>query len=161
MMSTYDMLLEQLQKSISEGFIDLGRANFHNKDSLRGRYGSDYYDESYEGLIEARIKDDGSFCIFKKENETITNNDENKSDDDEGKEGIKLRRKKVIHQETKERSSKIKDPIRMFGAGLSIPSSLRQSQKNFKNSVSVIFDLVNCRNNLLENIKKINENMEQ
>ncbi|SMN18448.1 similar to Saccharomyces cerevisiae YHR060W VMA22 Peripheral membrane protein that is required for vacuolar H+-ATPase (V-ATPase) function [Maudiozyma saulgeensis] len=157
--STYDMLLDQLQKSMSEGFIDLGRANFHNKDSLRGRYGSDYYDESYEGLIEAHINGDGLFSIFKKNNEMIIDDDEKNSKDDESsEEGIKSRKTHVRSHESNNQKLKIRDPIRMFGAGLSIPSSLRQSQANFKSSVNIIFDLVNCRNHLLQDIQKISEN---
>ena len=57
-LSQYNMLLEQLQSTLAEGFINLGRANFHNKDSLRGRYGADYYDESFTGLFTAAIDKD-------------------------------------------------------------------------------------------------------
>lgn len=152
-LTKYDMLLEQLQKTMSEGFINLGRANFHNKDSLRGRYGSDYYDESFEGLVEVRIADKDKFTMYKK-NDHI---EESKADEEENseEEGLKSRKSDKKSKDKSTKNTKIKDPINMFGAGFSIPSSLRQSQTNFKNTTTVIFDLLNCKNELLKEIELI------
>lgn len=149
-LSKYNSLLEQLQKQMSDGFINLSRANFHNKDSLRGRYGSDYYDESYEGLIEIDIDSNGKINMVKKD-DIVESAEETKIDDDE--EGTTKSRKKK--SETKYRTKKIRDPIMMFGAGLSVPSSLRRSQSTFKSSLSVLIELANCKRELLQNIDTI------
>lgn len=151
-LTRYDMLLEQLQKTMSEGFINLGRANFHNKDSLRGRYGSDYYDESFEGLIEVRVSNKNKITMYKK-NDQIAESKEDQEDSEE--EGLKSRKNGDKSKTKSSKSMKIKDPINMFGAGFSIPSSLRQSQTNFKNTTTVIFDLINCKKQLLQDIELI------
>lgn len=151
-LNKYDMLLEQLQRTMSEGFINLGRANFHNKDSLRGRYGSDYYDESFEGLIEVRISDKNKITMYKK-NDQITESKE--VEDDSEEEGLQSRKNGDKSKTKTSKSIKIKDPINMFGAGFSIPSSLRQSQTNFRNTTALMFDLINCKNQLLQDIELI------
>lgn len=132
LLSRYDLLLEQLQKSMSEGFSQLGRANYHNKDSLRGRYGRDYWDESYEGQL---IVQAGKELSVKLRTEPTQEPLENVSS--LRRRGEKARPDKTV--------SNARNPISMFGGALSIPSSLRQSQSNFKSSIPLIVELINCR----------------
>ncbi|AQZ11175.1 VMA22 (YHR060W) [Zygosaccharomyces parabailii] len=134
LLSLYDLLLEQLQKSLSEGFSLLGRANYHNKDSLRGRYGRDYWDESYEGQL--MVKSGKELMISRRMGQGGTQ--------ETPKEEKSLRRRceKPISIEN---TPKPRDPIYMFGGVLSTPTSLRQSQSHFKSSIPLMTELLNCR----------------
>lgn len=110
-LSHYDYLLEQLQQNFNDGFSNLNKANFYNKDSLRGKYGQDYYDLNYEGQLTVVI-------------------------DSQKQNFINIKR-----------NMELNDPIQMFGM-LSIPTSLRQCQDDFKKSITVIQELNNCKNEI-------------
>ena len=137
LLARYDTLLEQLQRTMSEGFSQLGRANYHNKDSLRGRYGSDYWDESYEGHLRVRLGENELSIIHQEERESAP------------KEQLQveksLRRRGGEKSKSAATSRKKKDPITMFGGALSTPLSLRHSQSHFKGSICLMVELINCR----------------
>ncbi|CAI6473423.1 AKR_HP2_G0023590.mRNA.1.CDS.1 [Saccharomyces cerevisiae] len=57
LLSNYDSTLEQLQKGFQDGYIQLSRSNYYNKDSLRGNYGEDYWDETYIGQLMATVEE--------------------------------------------------------------------------------------------------------
>ncbi|CCC66718.1 hypothetical protein NCAS_0A01600 [Naumovozyma castellii] len=166
LLAEYDSLLEQLQSSMSDGFHNLSRANYFNKDSLRGSYGVDYWDESYIGELTVEIT--GS---TRPEVDIIRKKPILKTDDD-GDDGSleekpdatdsTIKKRKGKNKEEKQRSTQKKkntvyrDPITMFGGGLMIPSSLRQCQSNFKGCIPLFTQLINCKirlNELLEEIK--------
>ena len=156
-LATYDSLLEQLQRSFSDGFINLSRANYYNKDTLRGKYGMDYYDESYPGQVFVNIdKGTGKFdIVFKKniddEDELITSHESSPSSSEVE---MKLRKNRNHEEDEKRQKSVIRDPIQMFGAGLTIPTALRQSQSKFKGSLPTIIGLVNCSRQLNELVEQ-------
>lgn len=54
-----DMLREQLERSMSDGFAQLARANFHNRDAISIRYGRDYWNENYEGCWSVDVNETG------------------------------------------------------------------------------------------------------
>lgn len=152
----YDELLEQLQTCMSEGYTNLGRANYHNKDSLRGRYGRDYWDELYIGeLIVTYSKEDSQYTISKKVPE---DDDAHEVTDKDNSNDSKIRNRNKVNENKKEKEKKIvnKNPISMFGGVLSIPSSLRQCQTNFKGCVPLFSELINCQND----IKKLSSILE-
>ncbi|CCK68893.1 Vma22p KNAG_0B04590 [Huiozyma naganishii CBS 8797] len=141
-LSQYDYLLEQLQQNMADGFFRLSRANFHNKDSLRGRYGQDYYDHSYVGQWTVLIHDNEHVTLEKLQLEEESSDDEVDDDD-------KLRERKISQTTTEKPTKKLQgtyDPILMFGGGLSAPSSLRQTQTSFKNCLPILIQLINCKN---------------
>lgn len=135
LLARYDTLLEQLQRTMSEGFSQLGRANYHNKDSLRGRYGSDYWNNSYEGHLRAQIDENG-VSIGQVEGREYTSK--------EVLEDEKFLRRRGA-EKSKRNINLQKDPITMFGGALSTPTSLRQSQSHFKGSIPLMVELINCR----------------
>lgn len=146
LLSRYDFLLEQLQKTMKEGFQNLGRANYHNKDTLRGRYGSDYWDESYEGQIAVETQKDGSISIVKlaleDESEEMSAEDE-KVDEKLHEEA--LLRKRNQAKERKLQKMRHREPLTMFGGIFSVPTALRQCQANFKGAIPLVEELVNCK----------------
>ncbi|EDO14918.1 hypothetical protein Kpol_1005p5 [Vanderwaltozyma polyspora DSM 70294] len=156
LLSKYNGLLEQLQKGFGEGFSNLGRANYHNKDALRGRYGRDYWDETYEGELEVHISADSKTVEITKK--IIMEEETEESDDEEKDSKLKNRSKvkgKQSEEKTKKKNVKVSpDPIFMFGGRLSIPSSLRQCQSNFKSCIPLFQELINCQRELIEIIEK-------
>lgn len=140
LLSRYDALLEQLQSTMSEGFSQLGRANYHNKDSLRGRYGKDYWDESYEGHVRIQVVNGDKLRIKNQEEEPIPD-----IRDFQHEKTLKRRGRDEQPHSTAKSQQKRKDPITMFGGTLSTPLSLRQSQSHFKGSVSLMIELINCK----------------
>ncbi|GMM54043.1 Vma22 protein [Maudiozyma humilis] len=151
-LSQYNMLLEQLQSTLAEGFINLGRANFHNKDSLRGRYGADYYDESFTGLFTAAIDKDNHVSKVAIPEPVQESSDEKSGAAKDDEKTTRQRKDKSVKSKEKPKN---KDPIMMFAAGFSVPSSLRESQRNFKSSTAVMFDLINCRSDILKRIEQL------
>lgn len=149
LLSEYDSLLEQLSKAMGDGFANISRANYYNKDTLRGKYGKDYWDEAYEGQVEAICSGD-SVDIVKKQNREAR-----KADNDEKK--VRNRKKKnnevsdkiIDGDEVRDRKY---DPILMFG-GLSIPSSLYQAQSNFKGCLPLFIQLIKCKQEILRYAK--------
>ncbi|CAI4511439.1 CFS_G0024130.mRNA.1.CDS.1 [Saccharomyces cerevisiae] len=63
LLSNYDSTLEQLQKGFQDGYIQLSRSNYYNKDSLRGNYGEDYWDETYIGQLMATVEEKNSKVV--------------------------------------------------------------------------------------------------
>ncbi|SCV02831.1 LAMI_0H03334g1_1 [Lachancea mirantina] len=154
LLANYDTLLEQLQTSFSEGFYQLSRANYHNKDSIRGRFGMDYWDNTFEGTQLISVSESAFNVVpFESRDDDLIENDI--SDDDFKTEKDLVRRRKLRKQRQYEDGvnegkrqiprSHSKDPIHMFGGVLSVPTSLRQSQSSFKGSLAVIIELTNCR----------------
>ncbi|CEP64560.1 Vma22p LALA0_S12e01706g [Lachancea lanzarotensis] len=149
LLAHYDYLLEQLEVSFSEGFQHLSRANFHNKDAVRGRYGRDYWDERFKGSQFVSHKD-STISIMESERASkylaqFESDDEQEEQVEDGN-GRHLKNRKTGQEKSDVRASKaIRDPIHMFGGVLSIPSSLRQCQRNFKGSIGLLVELVNCR----------------
>ncbi|SCU98162.1 LADA_0H10990g1_1 [Lachancea dasiensis] len=151
LLAHYDGLLEQFQVACGDGFFQLSRANYHNKDAIRERYGKDYWDETYRGSRFVSIE--GTKFTFK-DSETVEQylaqfEEVEHEGSDQAQEEKTVRRRKETKdsagvQKTK-RATKAKDPIFMFGGALSIPSSLRQCQSSFKGSTELILELVNCR----------------
>ena len=137
LLARYDTLLEQLQRTIGEGFSQLVRANYHNKDSLRGRYGSDYWDKSYEGHLRVQLGEK-ELSIRRQEESDSTPKEELQDEKS-------LRRRGGEKTESTANPRKKKDPITMFGGALSTPMSLRQSQSHFKGSIPLMAELINCR----------------
>ncbi|QLQ80955.1 hypothetical protein HG537_0E03100 [Torulaspora globosa] len=156
LLSRYDFLLEQLQKTMKDGFHNLGRANYHNKDTLRGRYGSDYWDESYEGQIVVESQEDGSISIVKlaleDECEDMSSEDE-KVDEKLHQEA--LLRKRNQSKQRKLRKIRHREPLTMFGGVLSVPTSLRQCQTNFKGTIPLMEELVNCKLTISRLVEKL------
>lgn len=156
-------MLEQLQAGLSAGFNHLSRANYHNKDSIRGRYGRDYWDNTFTGtqfisVLEnelARMPDNLVLEMLQSEDDLQDDEVQKQEKDD------KTLRKRNTHQDKNTTETnptkKLVDPITMFGGVLSIPSSLRQSQSSFKGSIEVIVKLVNCRRRLNSLISNVDE----
>lgn len=142
-LATYDSLLEQLQASFEEGYHQLSRANYHNKNTLRGSYGKDYWDETYTGNRYISINDKHS--VSETEEPLHIANDEEiiPEKDEETNENLKKRK-----QREKLLAKVKKDPIYMFGGALSIPSSLKQCQLSFKASMPVLYQLLELRRTL-------------
>ncbi|QLG70466.1 hypothetical protein HG535_0A04060 [Zygotorulaspora mrakii] len=151
LLAKYDLLLEQFQKSMADGFYNLGRANYHNKDSLRGRYGMDYWDRSYEGQLVADIDGRGDVNITKRE--IIDTENEEKSEASNSQ----IRRRNRGDNEEKKKKFKQTDPLSMFGGSLTAPMSLRQSQSNFKSGIPLMVELINCKNSIHQLVKTIGE----
>lgn len=151
-LSKYDLLLEQLQKSMTDGFYNLGRANYHNKDSLRGRYGMDYWDKSYGGELAVNVDKEGSMSVIKRaavsKEDIIGEKEADTEADDEGP----RRRIKSGSREPRKPQAHV-DPITMFGGSLSAPTSLRQCQKNFQGGIPLMIELINCKNDIIRLIK--------
>lgn len=145
LLSKYDLLLEQLQKNMTEGFQNLGRANYHNKDTLRGRYGSDYWDESYEGQLFVERQEDDTLSIVKQvleeKREVII---EDEKIDEKPHQETELRKRKQAREKKLQRL-RHREPLTMFGGVFSVPQSLRQCQSNFKGAIPLVEELVNCR----------------
>lgn len=157
LLSRYDFLLEQLQKSMSDGFNNLCRANYHNKDSLRGRYGMDYWDETYEGQLITEIDVGGKLNIVKRRTREEQGENDNVGTDKEGEEYEReLRKRNCDSKKQKAKLARSDDPLRMFGGALSIPTSLRQCQTNFKGGIPLIEELTNCK----RDIQRLAENYE-
>lgn len=148
----YDQLLEQLQASMSKGFYNLSRANFHNKDSLRGKYGMDYYDENYIGQFQLEF--DEKEGVFSKVPIVVENNEELISEENELK--VKSRKTNIKKREkNNDHKRKDYDPIIMFGGCLNIPSSLRQSQSTFKSCVPLFLQIINNKKRIDEILKEL------
>lgn len=145
-LSRYDLLLEQLQKTMKEGYQNLGRANYHNKDTLRGRYGPDYWDESYEGQIGVERHNDDTVSIVKVALEEPTEETliEDEKVDEKLHEEAELRKRNQDKQRKLQRL-RHREPLTMFGGVFSVPSSLRQCQTNFKGVIPLVEELVNCK----------------
>ncbi|AGO09943.1 AaceriAAL048Wp [[Ashbya] aceris (nom. inval.)] len=138
-LSEYDVLLDRLQGQMTDGFYNLSRANYHNKDSLRGSYGSDYWDQTFAGTQFVRIERDR---VILEETEAKAGNDETQAA--EG--GLHKRVKDVSEKEAAKPQTR--NPLYMFGGALSVPSSLRMSQEHFQRCMPVVLQLVNCRREL-------------
>lgn len=138
-LSLYDTLLEQLQTGFQNGFNQLSRANYYNKDSLRGSYGQDYWDETFVGTRFVKItvthKIEELECPGSPEEDTV--------DEKEQSEQVRRRneRKKLVEKVKK-------DPLYMFGGSLSVPVSLRQSQSSFKSTIPVMYQLIELRDEI-------------
>lgn len=147
-LSTYDELLEQLQVSFSDGFSHLSRANYHNKDSLRGRYGKDYWDEKFAGTQFIQVH--GS--RFSKNSKGPTEEEEKEKDLKTSVRNRKVKDRTTQKEENQNKKNKkqTNDPIYMFGGALSIPFALRQCQTSFKGSLPLILELINCRREIEE-----------
>ncbi|CDO92347.1 unnamed protein product [Kluyveromyces dobzhanskii CBS 2104] len=151
-LAVYDSLLEQLQSSFQEGFHNLSRANYHNKDALRGSYGKDYWDENYTGYRYVRIDDEHS--VSEVEEKIAVGSDEETIPErisESNNEKVKKRK-----QREKLLAKVKKDPLYMFGGALSTPMSLKQCQSSFKASMSVMYHLIELRcaiNNLLKKLE--------
>ncbi|SCU96534.1 LAFA_0G06810g1_1 [Lachancea sp. 'fantastica'] len=156
LLARYDFLLEQLEVSFTDGFQNLSRANFHNKDAVRGRYGSDYWDEKFRGSQFVSFRDSNASLMESERALTYLAQFESEEDKDK-EEQLKyktdncLKNRKTIDKKPQERATSVlRDPIQMFGGVFSIPSSLRHCQRNFKGSIGVIIELVNCRRQIKE-----------
>ncbi|SCU99962.1 LAME_0G06656g1_1 [Lachancea meyersii CBS 8951] len=155
LLAHYDYLLEQLEVTFSDGFQHLSRANFHNKDSIRGRYGSDYWDEHFKGsqFISCR---NSNFAAMEPERalQYLAQFESDLEDEQEEDQLGKDRKESSLTNRKEGKKSKSKptttlyDPILMFGGVLSIPTSLRQCQSSFKGSIGLLIELVNCRRNI-------------
>ncbi|CAR24083.1 Vma22p [Lachancea thermotolerans CBS 6340] len=151
-LEAYDFLLEQLQAGFSAGFYQLSRANYHNKDTIRGRYGSDYWDQTFKGTQFitaqgpklARLPESQVLEILESEDESSSESDEKDEVLRKRKEGQSSERKKAGLKK------RLPDPLLMFGGALSIPSSLRQCQSSFKGSIESVIELANCRRRIEE-----------
>lgn len=151
-LAEYDSLLEQLQSSFQDGFHHLSRANYHNKDTLRGTYGRDYWDETYTGHRYVSI--DGKHRIQEiAEPEYKEDQEEEDIPEKQDTEASHKLRKRKQRKTLLEKAKK--NPIYMFGGALSTPMSLRQSQSSFNSSFPVIYKLIELRyelNALLDQI---------
>lgn len=146
LLAEYDSLLEQLAKTMGDGFANISRANYHNKDTLRGKYGKDYWDDAYEGQLEA-VCDGDDIDIVKKQIKEVS-----KTESDEKK--VRNRKNKTTEVNDKtidgdDVRNRDYDPILMFG-GLSTPSSLRQAQSNFKGCLPLFVQLIKCKQDLIK-----------
>ncbi|CCE62832.1 hypothetical protein TPHA_0D01930 [Tetrapisispora phaffii CBS 4417] len=164
-LSKYNLLLEQLQNSMRDGYSNLSRANYHNKDSIRGRYGKDYWDYSYTGNKTVKVdltSGEDTISIFKTK---LLNSDsiEIKEDDqsssntiiDEKNDNVLKNRKEKTTSKTKTSKSSNevkpvieKNPITMFGSAFTIPQSLRDSQTNFESIIPLLQELINTKNKI-------------
>ncbi|SCV03863.1 LANO_0G06722g1_1 [Lachancea nothofagi CBS 11611] len=153
LLARYDYLLEQLEATFSSGFNHLSRANYHNKDSIRGRYGSDYWDQTFKGSQFVTSSESGLALMgkeplanylesFKEKDEDVELESKNGAQEDT----LRKRKDQMISKKKDAKTlERLSDPIFMFGGALSVPSSLRQCQSSFKGSLGLIIELVNCR----------------
>ena len=149
LLANYDSALEQLQKGFQDGYIQLSRSNYYNKDSLRGNYGKDYWDKNYTGQLMAIVEEKSSKPVFDIVKRKVQDTHENEKEQDNT---LIHRKKGPKSNEQKAQIPKLKqdyDPILMFGGVLSVPSSLRQSQTSFKGCIPLIAQLINYRKELL------------
>lgn len=151
-LSIYDELLEQLQVSFSDGFSHLSRANYHNKDSLRGRYGKDYWDEKFAGTQFIKVHGSRFSKNLKGPTEEEEEEEEKEKDLKTSVRNRKVKDCTTQKEENQNRNNKKQtdDPIYMFGGALSIPFALRQCQTSFKGSLPLILELINCRREIEE-----------
>lgn len=157
LLSNYNSTLEQLQKGFRDGYIQLSRSNFYNKDSLRGNYGKDYWDKTYMGQLMATVEKTDSKLVVDIVRRKIQDKQEKKEEEDNK---LTQRKKGPRSEEQKAQSHKPKqdyDPILMFGGVLSVPSSLRQSQTSFKGCIPLIAQLINYKNEISMLIKTLSE----
>lgn len=97
LLSNYDSTLEQLQKGFQDGYIQLSRSNYYNKDSLRGNYGEDYWDETYIGQLMATVEEKNSKVVVEIVKRKAQDKQEKKEEEDN-----------KLTQRKKERSQKSK-----------------------------------------------------
>ncbi|KAH7589163.1 uncharacterized protein GVI51_D03729 [Nakaseomyces glabratus] len=149
LLADYDALLEQLSKSMHDGFNNISRANYHNKDALRGKYGKDYWDDGYVGQVMAEVMVSGKVDIVAKPKPVNVPAEKVK---DKEAEQLRNRKqtKKIADAEITEETNRTRDydPILMFGGGLSTPQTLRNAQSNFKGTLPIIVKLLNCKNSI-------------
>lgn len=159
LLADYNSTLEQLQKGFQDGYIQLSRSNYYNKDSLRGNYGKDYWDETYVGQLAAAVEESSSKLVM----DIVKRNPQENQVADETKEedNTLTQRKKGAKKETQKgqrpKSEQNYDPILMFGGVLSIPSSLRQSQTSFRGCIPLMVQLINYKNEILALSKRLAE----
>ncbi|KOG99123.1 Vma22p [Saccharomyces eubayanus] len=159
LLADYDSTLEQLQKGFQDGYIQLSRSNYYNKDSLRGNYGKDYWDETYVGQLVAAVDESSSKLVI----DIVKRNPQEDQVADVTKEedNTLIQRKKGTKKETEKGQSpkpvQNYDPILMFGGVLSVPSSLRQSQTSFRGCIPLMVQLINYKNEILTLSKKLAE----
>ncbi|AMD19229.1 HBR328Wp [Eremothecium sinecaudum] len=153
LLANYDMLLDKLQKHMAEGHFNLSRANYHNKDSISGTYGKDYWDNTFVGTQFATIDEDGSVASRYVQQEVDTD-DAGSGNEVTGDNDNELRNRNTKKSITKEKKRQL-DPLSMFGGILSIPNSLCQSQAEFVKCIPIIVSLVNCRKQLYNIIDEI------
>ncbi|CAI4485489.1 CNT_collapsed_G0023300.mRNA.1.CDS.1 [Saccharomyces cerevisiae] len=157
LLSNYDSTLEQLQKGFQDGYIQLSRSNYYNKDSLRGNYGEDYWDETYIGQLMATVEEKNSKVVVEIVKRKAQDEQEKKEEEDNK---LTQRKKGTKPEKQKTQSHKLKqdyDPILMFGGVLSVPSSLRQSQTSFKGCIPLIAQLINYKNEILTLVETLSE----
>ncbi|CCH58100.1 hypothetical protein TBLA_0A03000 [Henningerozyma blattae CBS 6284] len=116
-LNDYDQSLDILQSNFKDGMYHLSRANYHNKDSLRGNYGEDYWDNTYEGHFTVNIDSKTNHISIAKKplpkdnNEIIDQNEEEKSALDERDQKIRNRniKKKDTNKKSKKEGNKINE----------------------------------------------------
>lgn len=160
-LNQYDYELEQLQQFFTNGFNQLSRANYHNKNSMfGGNYGSMYYDMNYEGqlYVEMDDKDHKVDILHKKQpiEEPPTSKDESN-----------LKQRGLHNSEKNETTTNVEvekgnkkgpyDPIKMFAGGFNVPRALRQCQSDFRSSIPLIQELINRRNNILKLVQELED----
>ncbi|KAL3234958.1 Vacuolar ATPase assembly protein VMA22 [Nakaseomyces bracarensis] len=145
LLSEYDSLLEQLAKAMGDGFANISRANYHNKDALRGKYGKDYWDAAYEGQVEVLCDSTVVDIINRPAKEVSTV----KVEEDKVRNRKDRNKSRVGPSIAEEVRSRSYDPILMFG-GLSTPSSLRQAQSNFKGCLPLFIQLIKCKEAIMK-----------
>lgn len=152
LLAEYDTKLDRLKDTLSQGFYNLSKANFYNKDSITSSYGSDYWDSNFTGTEFIEIDSNGVFR--RNENNMFSYHVNGKkeveycSDKDEGH--LRNRKLKNSRSTSTSNAKSNLDPLYMFGGGFSIPSALRESQSEFKKCIPILLDLVNCRKQLNE-----------
>lgn len=168
-LSQYDFELEQLSKCFVDGFNQLSRANYYNKDSLFGsKYGSMYYDMNYEGQLYIKLTEDdsrnGHHLTILNKSDLTKNTDTDLSSVPPTSPSLtqtNIRKRGSRNpneidentdfaqdQQNKSKSKGPYDPIKMFAGGFSIPRQLRHSQQHFQSSIPIIQSLINRRNNI-------------
>lgn len=163
-LNQYDFELEQLSKCFIEGFNQLSRANYYNKDSLFGsKYGSMYYDMNYEGQLYVQINENENQLNILNKNDLDKNTDnEISSSISSSTSNLKQRNTNKIRNgnfiekignnnnntDTVEKNKGPYDPIKMFAGGFNVPRQLRNSQQQFQCSIPIIQSLINRRNNI-------------
>lgn len=138
LLDKYDLLLEQLECAMKDGFFNLSRSNYYNKNSLRGSYGKDYWDNTYIGQQFVRV--DGTILLKRDLSEL------DKTSEDDIEKDNQLKNRKCSGE--KKKKPRITNPLYMFGSILSIPNTLRQSQSNFESCIPLLLEIASCKNQI-------------
>ncbi|CDK28574.1 unnamed protein product [Kuraishia capsulata CBS 1993] len=176
----YEKQAESVSGYLSNGFLQLSRANYASTTGIR--FGRDYYDErEFDAQIRVQITEDGSITTVEPVSEKASQTEKLESTHRQPEStSLKRRQKKTENPEDTARTSAIEtnsktvesdsptpetteidstvpakrtNPVNMFGA--LVPYQLRQSQTSFQQAVAGLVRLADSKRQLLEMLSRV------